>query len=99
MLNGRENLGLVGRLNHLPWSDCRTRAGELLERFQLADAGHRQVKTYSGGMRRRLDLAAALVSPPPVPFLHEPTTGLDPPRRNDPWEVIQQPGAGRPPRL
>ena len=89
-LTGRENLELVGRLNHLPWADCRTRAGELLDRFQLSDAGQRQVKTYSGGMRRRLDLAAALVSRPPVLFLDEPTTGLDPRSRNDLWEVIEQ---------
>jgi ABC-2 type transport system ATP-binding protein len=89
-LTGRENLELVGRLNHLPWTDCRRRASELLDRFALADAGQRQVKTYSGGMRRRLDLAAALVSRPPVLFLDEPTTGLDPRSRNDLWEVIEQ---------
>ncbi|HVU73130.1 MAG TPA: ATP-binding cassette domain-containing protein [Mycobacteriales bacterium] len=89
-LTGRENLELVGRLNHLPWADCRTRADELLDRFALADAGQRQVKTYSGGMRRRLDLAAALVSRPPILFLDEPTTGLDPRSRNDLWEVIEQ---------
>ena len=88
-LTGRENLELVGRLNHLPWSECRVRAGQLLDQFDLADAGHRQVKTYSGGMRRRLDLAAALVSHPPVLFLDEPTTGLDPRSRNDLWEVIE----------
>ena len=77
-LTGRENLRLVGRLTHLPKPSSPPRADELLERFGLADAADRPVRTYSGGMRRRLDLAAALVHRPPVLFLDEPTTGLDP---------------------
>ncbi|MDQ2728161.1 MAG: ATP-binding cassette domain-containing protein, partial [Actinomycetota bacterium] len=87
-LTGLENLVLVGRLNHLPRAERRRRAGELLEQFDLADAGGRTLKTYSGGMRRRLDLAAALVARPPVLFLDEPTTGLDPRSRIDLWSVI-----------
>ncbi len=87
-LTGRENLILVGRLNHLPRTDRRTRAAELLRRFDLTDAADRTVKTYSGGMRRRLDLAAALVSRPPVLFLDEPTTGLDPRSRTELWSII-----------
>ncbi len=77
-LTGRENLIMVSRLTHQPKAAILPRAGELLERFRLAEAGDRPVKTYSGGMRRRLDLAAALVHRPPVLFLDEPTTGLDP---------------------
>ena len=77
-LTGRENLDMVGRLYHLGRAVSRRRAGELLERFDLADAADRPVKTYSGGMRRRLDLAGALVATPRVLFLDEPTTGLDP---------------------
>ncbi len=88
-LTGRENLTMVGRLNHLPKSFVAGRAKELLEQFDLADAGDRTLKTYSGGMRRRLDLAAALVARPTVLFLDEPTTGLDPQSRNDLWEVIE----------
>jgi ABC-2 type transport system ATP-binding protein len=88
-LTGMENLMLVGRLNHLPRGDRRARATELLEQFGLAEAGGRTLKTYSGGMRRRLDLAAALVARPPVLFLDEPTTGLDPRSRNDLWRVIE----------
>jgi ABC-2 type transport system ATP-binding protein len=88
-LTGRENLVMVGRLNHLPKSFVSGRANELLEQFNLADAGDRTLKTYSGGMRRRLDLAAALVARPTVLFLDEPTTGLDPQSRNDLWEVIE----------
>jgi len=84
-LTGTENLLLVGRLNHLPRRDRRKRADELLEQFGLADAGGRTLKTYSGGMRRRLDLAAALVARPPVLLLDEPTTGLDPRSRLDLW--------------
>ncbi|MGI8751062.1 MAG: ATP-binding cassette domain-containing protein [Acidimicrobiales bacterium] len=87
-LTGMENLVLVGRLNHLPRGEGRRRAGELLEQFDLADSGRRTLKTYSGGMRRRLDLAAALVARPPVLFLDEPTTGLDPRSRIDLWSVI-----------
>src|SRR5919197_2862057 len=87
-LTGRENLRLVGRLTHLPKRAVRPRADELLERFNLTEAGDRPVKTYSGGMRRRLDLAASLVHRPPVLFLDAPTTGLDPRSRSDLWSVI-----------
>jgi ABC-2 type transport system ATP-binding protein len=87
-LTGYENLDMVGRLYGLGRRQSRERARELLERFTLADAGDRPVKTYSGGMRRRLDLAGALVAQPPVLFLDEPTTGLDPRSRTDMWEVI-----------
>ena len=89
-LTGRENLEMVGNLNHLRRSTVGGRAEELLAQFNLADAGDRTLKTYSGGMRRRLDLAAALVARPTVLFLDEPTTGLDPQSRNDLWEVIEQ---------
>jgi len=88
-LTGAENLQLVGRLYHLPRGEPRARSAELLERFGLSDAADRLVRTYSGGMRRRLDLAAALVSRPPVLFLDEPTTGLDPRSRIDLWETIE----------
>ena len=88
-LTGAENLTLVGRLNHRPTGESRARARELLERFGLSDAGDRAAKTYSGGMRRRLDLAAALVASPPVLFLDEPTTGLDPRSRIDLWGIIE----------
>jgi ABC-2 type transport system ATP-binding protein len=88
-LTGFENLEMVGRLYHLGKSASRTRAGELLERFELTDAARRPAKTYSGGMRRRLDLAAALVARPPVLFLDEPTTGLDPRSRLGMWETIE----------
>ena len=88
-LTGRENLRMVGNLNHLERAVVAARAQELLEQFNLADAGDRPLKTYSGGMRRRLDLAAALVARPSVLFLDEPTTGLDPQSRNDLWEVIE----------
>jgi ABC-2 type transport system ATP-binding protein len=88
-LTGFENLEMVGRLYHMPRRDARTRANELLERFELSDAAKRPVKTYSGGMRRRLDLAAALVFRPPVLFLDEPTTGLDPRSRLGLWETIE----------
>ncbi len=87
-LTGRENLRLVGQLYHLDRRQAAARAGELLDRFELADAADRTVKTYSGGMRRRLDLAASLVNRPPVLFLDEPTTGLDPRSRLGLWEVI-----------
>jgi ABC-2 type transport system ATP-binding protein len=93
-LTGTENLLLVGRLNHLPRRERRNRANELLEQFGLADAGGRTLKTYSGGMRRRLDLAAALVARPPVLLLDEPTTGLDPRSRLDLWAVIEDLVAG-----
>lgn len=87
-LTGRENLRLIGQLTHQPRSTIATRAEELLARFGLEDAATRPVRTYSGGMRRRLDLAAALVHRPPVLFLDEPTTGLDPSGRNDLWAHI-----------
>jgi len=88
-LSGREDLTMVGRLNRLPHDVVARRAGELLSQFGLVDAANRPLKTYSGGMRRRLDVAAALVARPPVLFLDEPTTGLDPHSRNDLWEMIE----------
>jgi ABC-2 type transport system ATP-binding protein len=88
-LTGFENLQMVGQLYHLPKGEPKERAAELLERFDLAEAGGRLVRTYSGGMRRRLDLAAALVARPPVIFLDEPTTGLDPRSRIGLWETIE----------
>jgi ABC-2 type transport system ATP-binding protein len=88
-LTGYENLDMIGRLYHLGRKTSRVRARELLAQFRLEDAGDRMAKTYSGGMRRRLDLAGALVADPPVLFLDEPTTGLDPRGRTDMWEVIQ----------
>ena len=88
-LTGVENLVMVGRLYGERRRAARTRAHELLERFGLGDAGDRVAKTYSGGMRRRLDLAAALVAHPPVLFLDEPTTGLDPRSRIDLWATIE----------
>jgi ABC-2 type transport system ATP-binding protein len=87
-LTGRENLRLIGRLTHQPRPAIAARAGELLDRFGLQEAAARPVRTYSGGMRRRLDLAAALVHRPPVLFLDEPTTGLDPNGRSDLWALI-----------
>jgi ABC-2 type transport system ATP-binding protein len=89
-LTGRENLIMVSRLTHQPKGSHVPRATELLAQFDLLDAADRAVKTYSGGMRRRLDLAAALVHRPPVLFLDEPTTGLDPRSRQDLWTVIEQ---------
>jgi ABC-2 type transport system ATP-binding protein len=89
-LTGYENLDMVGRLYRLGRKRSRERARELLERFTLTDAGDRPVKTYSGGMRRRLDLAAALVAAPQVLFLDEPTTGLDPRSRLGMWDVIRE---------
>lgn len=88
-LTGRENLRMVGRLTHQPRDVIPVRVAELLNDFDIADAADRPVRTYSGGMRRRLDLAAALVHRPPVLFLDEPTTGLDPRGRNDLWVIIQ----------
>jgi ABC-2 type transport system ATP-binding protein len=88
-LTGVENLEMVGRLYHLGRHQSRQRAEELLERFELTEAAKRPAKTYSGGMRRRLDLAAALVARPPVLFLDEPTTGLDPRSRIGMWETIE----------
>jgi ABC-2 type transport system ATP-binding protein len=89
LLTARRNLELVGRLYHLPRAVARRRADELLERLDLGDAADRLVKTFSGGMRRRLDLAATLVAAPPVLFLDEPTTGLDPAGRNDLWDLLR----------
>jgi oleandomycin transport system ATP-binding protein len=89
-LSGTENLYLIGRLLDLGRSQAQRRAAELLDRFDLADAGGRAAKTYSGGMRRRLDLAASLVGRPPVLFLDEPTTGLDPRSRNGLWAIIRE---------
>jgi ABC-2 type transport system ATP-binding protein len=88
-LTGRENLYMVGRLYHFDKAESFRRADELLERFDLVEAASRLVRTYSGGMRRRLDLAAALVASPPVLFLDEPTTGLDPRSRLSLWETIE----------
>ncbi|MDF0370397.1 daunorubicin/doxorubicin resistance ABC transporter ATP-binding protein DrrA [Streptomyces sp. FT05W] len=93
-LTGRENLQMVGQLYQMSSRDAKKRAGQLLEKFNLADAADRTAKTYSGGMRRRLDLAAALVVSPPVMFMDEPTTGLDPRNRQQLWEVIEELVAG-----
>ena len=89
-LTGRENIHMVARLSHLSRAVAARRANELLEEFGLANAGDRVLKTYSGGMRRRLDLAAALVANPPVLFLDEPTTGLDPQSRQGLWTAIEE---------
>lgn len=89
-LTGRENLRMVGQLYQMSARQAKSRADELLERFHLADAADRTARTYSGGMRRRLDLAAALVVSPPVMFMDEPTTGLDPRNRQQLWEVIEE---------
>jgi len=88
-LTGFENLDMIGRLYRLGRNNARVRARELLDRFDLTEAGDRPVKTYSGGMRRRLDLAGAIVAEPPVLFLDEPTTGLDPRSRTEMWGVIR----------
>ena len=90
VLSGTENLTMIGELSKLSRADARRRAADLLERFEIAFAADRMVKTYSGGMRRRLDLAASLVAQPPVLFLDEPTTGLDPASRQGMWEVIRE---------
>jgi ABC-2 type transport system ATP-binding protein len=89
LLTGRENLELVGLLYHLDKPEYRRRAQDALELLSLVDAGDAQVKTYSGGMRRRLDLGSSLIGRPPVLFLDEPTTGLDPRTRNDLWQSIE----------
>ena len=89
-LTGTENLVLVGRLLGLSWRDARRRSAELLEAFGLDEAAGRQVQTYSGGMRRRIDIAASLVAIPEVLFLDEPTTGLDPRSRNQVWELVRR---------
>jgi ABC-2 type transport system ATP-binding protein len=88
-LSGMQNLTMIGRLYRFSRKDARRRVRELIEQFDLTDAAHRPVKTYSGGMRRRLDLAASLIAAPPVLFLDEPTAGLDPESRNTAWEVIR----------
>lgn len=89
-LTGLENLEMVGRLYHVPVPEARRRGQALLERFDLTDAANRPVKTYSGGMRRRLDLGASLVGEPQVLFLDEPTTGLDPRSRLEMWDIIRE---------
>jgi daunorubicin resistance ABC transporter ATP-binding subunit len=90
LLTGRENLHMIGRLFRLSKSECRARASELLERFGLEDAADRQPKTYSGGMRRRLDVAASLMARPCLVFLDEPTTGLDPRSRMEVWRLVRE---------
>jgi ABC-2 type transport system ATP-binding protein len=90
LLTGRENLELVGLWYHLDKHEYRRRAQEVLERFALTDAADRLVKTYSGGMRRRLDIGASLIARPPVLLLDEPTTGLDPRTRNDLWQFVEE---------
>jgi ABC-2 type transport system ATP-binding protein len=90
LLTARANLELIGRLCHLPRTHARRRADELLARLSLTDAADRLVRTFSGGMRRRLDLAATLVAQPPVLFLDEPTTGLDPRSRSELWELLRE---------
>lgn len=90
LLTGRENLELIGLWYHLDKAEYRRRAAEVLERFSLTDAADRLVKTYSGGMRRRLDIGASLIARPPVLFLDEPTSGLDPRTRNDLWTFIEE---------
>src|SRR6266498_3070883 len=89
-LTGRENLRMVGILGQMPRADVMPRAAELLERFDLSSAADRPLRTYSGGMQRRLDIAASLMPRPPVLFLDEPTTGLDLPSRNELWEMIRE---------
>jgi ABC-2 type transport system ATP-binding protein len=89
ILTGRQNLEMFGRLYHLGARAARRRADELLERFGLAEAAGKQAKQYSGGMRRRLDLAAGFILAPPVLFLDEPTTGLDPRGRNEVWDAVR----------
>jgi ABC-type Na+ transport system ATPase subunit NatA len=90
LLTGRENLEMFGRLFKLPGEQARRRAGELLERFGLAQAADRPARTYSGGMRRRLDIASSLLTRPQVLFLDEPTTGLDPRSRNEIWAAVRE---------
>ncbi len=89
-LTGRENVEMIGRLSRLPVAEARRRADEVLDRFGLTDAADRRAATYSGGMRRRLDLAAGLIARPPVVLLDEPTTGLDPRSRQELWKVVDE---------
>jgi len=89
VLTGRENLVMMARLLRLPIASARQRAAELLTAFDLDDAADKRVKTYSGGMRRRLDLAVSVIARPPLIFLDEPTTGLDPRSRNQLWDVVR----------
>jgi daunorubicin resistance ABC transporter ATP-binding subunit len=89
-LTGRENVEIIGRLYRLSAAEARRRAGEVLERFRLDEAAERRVATYSGGMRRRLDLAAGLIGRPPVVLLDEPSTGLDPRSRQELWSVVEE---------
>jgi len=89
-LTGRENVEMIARLYRLPIADARRRAADILERFELVEAADRRVSTYSGGMRRRLDLAAGLLGRPPVVLLDEPTTGLDPRSRQDLWRIVDE---------
>jgi ABC-2 type transport system ATP-binding protein len=91
-LTGRQNLVMVGELSRLPGGEAKRRAGDLLERFELGEAADRMTKTYSGGMRRKLDLAASLITQPEVLFLDEPTTGLDPRARMGMWQLIRELG-------
>ncbi|HWV58836.1 MAG TPA: ATP-binding cassette domain-containing protein, partial [Longimicrobiales bacterium] len=93
-LTGRENLILLGRFLGFSWRDARRRATELLDAFELEDAAGRQVRTYSGGMRRRLDIAASLIATSELVFLDEPTTGLDPRSRNQVWDIVREIAAG-----
>jgi ABC-2 type transport system ATP-binding protein len=90
LMTARANLEMIARLYHMPRAVAKKRASELLERLGIADAADRLVKTFSGGMRRRLDLAASIVASPPVLFLDEPTTGLDPQSRNDLWTLLRE---------
>ena len=94
LLTGAENLALMGDLHHLPRREAARRAAELLERFELADAGAKLAGTYSGGMVRRLDLAMSLIGEPRILFLDEPTTGLDPRSRSTMWQVVRDLAAG-----
>jgi len=89
-LTGQENLVLIGRLLGMSWGDARSRATELLNAFGLSEATNKQVRTFSGGMRRRIDIAASLVTRPEILFLDEPTTGLDPRSRNQVWDLVRQ---------
>src|SRR5205807_2137557 len=89
-VTGHENLILVGRLLGLSWRDAGARSNELLAAFGLAEAAGRQVRTFSGGMRRRIDIAASLVTRPEILFLDEPSTGLDPRSRNQVWDLVRQ---------